>query len=434
MDETLYFEDDGRVAAQDGVRRTRSIQTGEEVLLEGQVLEDGLEHERRAGDALLEVGRERDAADNRVDIRAQVEMLVRQRGQASVTHGLVYNRSMDEHTADSLLELAERAGSGLRGLDLPALLDSLEARYGDLLAAMHWFLDTGRPDDALRIAIALAPFWMATQRLADGCAWFDRALGAPGSTESLRGQALFQAGLLMFWTGDDAQASVLHEQALAIGRRLADPTITAQALSGLARVALRTDVAEAGRLGREALAVTAGTTDRSGRSNALHVLGVTAQMAGDLYEARALMLERLALMREQGNFAGISSEASNLSMVERQLGNLDQAEALSREALSIAQQRADAWMLPYMLNGLAAIATARGALERAATIIGAAEAMMVAQGAAWPPDERPQYEHVVASLTDAMGKAAFERVRAAGHAMASDEAVAFALDDGADDG
>jgi hypothetical protein len=106
-------------------------------------------------------------------------------------------------------------------------------------------------------------------------------------------------------------------------------------LVGLARIALRTDVAEARRLCREAIAITDGTDDRSGRSSAMHVLGVAAQMAGDFLEARTVMSARIALAREMNNLATISSEAGNLSMVERQLGNLDEAEALAREALDI---------------------------------------------------------------------------------------------------
>ena len=103
------------------------------------------------------------------------------------------------------------------------------------------------------------------------------------------------------------------------------------------------------------------------------------------------------------NEALISSEASNLGMVERQLGNLDVAEALVREAMEIAERRGDEFMKPFTLSGLAAVATERGKFERAATLIGAAEAIMEAQGAAWPPDERPHYDRVVATLTEAMG-------------------------------
>ena len=139
------------------------------------------------------------------------------------------------------------------------------------------------------------------------------------------------------------------------------------------------------------------------------------------------MTERIALARELGRYAGVSTEASNLSMVERQLGNLEQADALAREALDIFWKREDHWALPFGLNSLSAVARDRGQLERAATMIGAAEAMLKAQGAAWPPDERRHYEDTVTTLSGAMSSDEFERARAKGRSMSSSEAITFAL-------
>jgi tetratricopeptide (TPR) repeat protein len=334
---------------------------------------------------------------------------------------------MDAGSAESLLTFAEHAGPGLRGLDGRTVVAQFEERYGDLVAAVEWFVDAGRTDDALRLASALDVFWMATKRLDEGAAWFDRVLAMPGGEDVNRGRALFQAGLLVFWTGDDDRSFARHDRALEIGRRIGDPTITAQALTGLARIALRTDVAEARRLCREAMAVTEGTDDRQGRSNATHVLGVTAQMAGDFLEARELMSERISLARDVGNYAAIGMESGNLSMVERQLGNLERADELAREALGIYDRRGDHWAMPYGISGIAAVATERGAFEVGATLIGAAESMMEREGAAWPPDERPHYERTVATLVKAMGLADFERARAAGRSMTSRGAVDFAF-------
>ena len=334
---------------------------------------------------------------------------------------------MDARAAESLLDLAEFAGPGLKGLDRKALFAQLEEQYDDLLAAMQWFLDEGRTDEGIRLARSLAAFWTATRRIDEGCEWFDRVLSSAGGEDGDRARACVEAGLLAFWKGADDHASMLHGRALEIGRRIGDPTVTALALTGLARIALRSNVGEARRLCQEALVVTEGTADPLGRANAIHVLGVAAQMAGDLLEARGLMTERMALARELGSYAGVASEAANLSVVERQLGNLERADALAREALEIAQQREDEWLFPYVLSGLAAVATERGECERAATIVGAAEAMIEDQGASWPPDERPHYERTVAKLTDTMGPAEFERLRAVGQSVASREAVDFAL-------
>ena len=334
---------------------------------------------------------------------------------------------MDARAAESLLELAERAGPGLQGLERTALLGQLEERYDDVLAALQWFLDQGRTDEAIRLSRSLSPFWMSTGRLDEGTDWFDRALGSPGGEDVNRGRGCYDAGLLEFWQGADDRAAALHNQALELGRATGDATVTALALTGLARIALRSDVAEARALCREALEVAKDSADPLGRSGAIHVLGVAAQMSGDLLEARELMTTRMALARELGSYVGIASEAGNLSVVERQLGNLERADALAREALEIARKRDDEWFFPYLLSGLAAVAVERGELERAATLIGAAEAMMEAQGTEWPPDERPHYEQTVAKLTEAMGPTEFESVRTAGQSLAAGEAVDLAL-------
>jgi hypothetical protein len=130
----------------------------------------------------------------------------------------------------------------------------------------------------LRVRLFL---WMATKRPDEGSEWFDRALALPGGDDAHRGRASFDAGYLAFWKGDDERSSSLQNRALHLGRQTNDPTITALALVGLARIALRTSVEEARRLCREAIAVTESTADRVGRSSAMHVLGVAAQMAGD---------------------------------------------------------------------------------------------------------------------------------------------------------
>lgn len=254
-------------------------------------------------------------------------------------------------------------------------------------------------------------------------------LALPGGDDAHRGRASFDAGYLAFWKGDDERSTSLQNRALELGREANNPSITALALVGLARIALRTeDVKEARRLCREALAVTEGTADRVGRSSAMHVLGVAAQMAGDFLEARDVMSQRIALAREMGNLATVSSEAGNLSMVERQLGNLDEAEALAREALDIDYRRGDGQGIPWKVNGLAAVATDRGEFGRAATLIGVADATMKASGGAWPPDEQKHYDRTVATLTEAMGSGEFDRARATGRAMTTSEAVDFALD------
>lgn len=335
---------------------------------------------------------------------------------------------MDATAAESFLDLAEKASAGATGPDAKDALDQLDERLVDLHAALAWFVAAGHTDEALRLTIALYRFWITKQRFDEGAAWFDRALASPGGDDHLRGKAVLNAGFMPFWAGDDERAAELFHQSLEMGRRLDDPPLISQALGGLARVALRTDVAEGRRLASEALAVSEGAADEPGRSNALHLLGVGAQIAGDLTEARDWMTKRLALVRRTGNQFLVASEAANLSMVERQLGDLAAAEALARETLEIGERIGDEFTKPFVFSGLASIATERRQFERAAILVGAAEAIMKAQHMAWPPDERPHYERLLADLPEVMGSEEFEQARGRGQSMAAGEALDFALD------
>ena len=96
---------------------------------------------------------------------------------------------MDARTAGSLLELAEEASAGATGPDAKASLERLEERLDDLLAAIAWFVDAGRTDEALRLANSLYRFWITKQRFEEGAVWFDRVLAAPGGDDRLRGKA-----------------------------------------------------------------------------------------------------------------------------------------------------------------------------------------------------------------------------------------------------
>ena len=334
---------------------------------------------------------------------------------------------LNQATAVSLLVLAEELAPQLTGQAAKASLVRLEARSDDLLAAIDWFVDEGRADEGLRLANALYRLWITQRRFDEGDRWFARVLESGEGDVLLRGRAYLHAGFMPFWMGDDDAAQSRFDRALDIGRRLDNAQLISQALGGLSRVALRRDVPEGRRLARQALEVSEEAGDEAGRSNALHLLGVGAQIAGDLPEAREWMTQRLALVRSLGNGFLVASEASNLSMVERQLGNLEAAEMLARETLEIGRRTGDQFTTPFAIAGLAAIATERGAYERAAMLVGAAEALMEAQQMAWPPDERPHYDRMLDELPPAMGAAEFERARAAGKAMPADDAVDLAL-------
>jgi tetratricopeptide (TPR) repeat protein len=288
--------------------------------------------------------------------------------------------------AEQLLRLAEDAGAQLGGLDAKPAAARLESRCQELGEALSWFAGHGRAEESLRMAVALVDFWQSTGRIAQGRDYFGRALSVPGAGDGLRAEALFHAGLLAFWQGEDEAAQDLHQQSLDLSRCLGDPTGTALALTGLARIALRSDLDRAQELSQQALDTVAGCGEERGRSNALH-----------------------------------------LSVVERQLGNLSQARDLASEGLSLAARRGDDWMIPYCLNDLAAIAVAEGDHTRAAILLAAAGRLMAEQGTAWPPDEAPHFERSKAAAAQTLGPAEFEQAWSHGQALPGPNAIVLAL-------
>ena len=339
---------------------------------------------------------------------------------------LDYVRGVDGGLAVSLLPVAEADAAGLRGLDRKPVFERFERNRERYLAAIDLFLESGSADEAARLATVIAPLWIATGRLDEGAEWLERVLEADASG-AVRKQLCIDAAFLHFWRGDDGRAAMLFEEAANIARQTDDAATEALALTGSARIALRTDVEAARRLCLAALELADPVAAPLARGSAVHVLGVAAQMAGDLEEAASYMNERLALARASGNYAAVASEAGNLAIVERQLGNLDAAETLSLEALDISVRREDDWLIPYLLSGLAAIAVERGELCRSATLIGAAEAMVEEQNAEWPPDERVHYDATRARLEASMSGADLAAAREEGRQFDRARATRFAL-------
>ena len=334
---------------------------------------------------------------------------------------------MDLLTATLHLNFVETNAPALRGLASKVAFKEFSEQYGNFRDAMSAFLENNCLNEAFRFGTTLVPFWMGTKRLDEGLAFLETMLAVPGGDDALRGRVCFDVGYLKFWKGNYEQAAKFHQEAIRLGRQARNSTVVAIALTGLARIALGTDLGEAYRLCLEALDVASGAADPLGSSHAIHVLGVVAQMSGNFQGARELMRRRIALVRKAGNFVGVSSELGNLSMVERQLGNLDEAEALAIESLEIDVKRGDELAIPWKVNGLLSVAVDRGEYEHAATLLGIADTTMRISGGDWPPDELVHYKHAVSILQQEMSPIQFEEIRARGSQMSYAEAIDYAL-------
>ena len=224
------------------------------------------------------------------------------------------------------------------------------------------------------------------------------ALGLAGGrdVEPWYCRALYADGVLAFRAGDDGGSLERNTQALAIAHRTADVQGEAEALTGLARVALREGdyprvIAHATR----ARDIARGAADASLEAGPLHLHAAGVRLMKDYAGARDLYTESLALFRRLGNGAGMSMEEHNLGWVSIHLGDAAAAEGhFARAAESAVTSYARAWRT---LNS-AAVSFAQGRLAEAREAYASGKAQLDALQQALDPDDRFELEWMAAQL------------------------------------
>ena len=83
-------------------------------------------------------------------------------------------------------------------------IEQVDARSDEMVAAIAWFVEAGRTDEALRLANALYRLWIVKRRFEEGDRVFTQVLESGAGDPRLRARAFLHAGFMPFWMGDDA--------------------------------------------------------------------------------------------------------------------------------------------------------------------------------------------------------------------------------------
>jgi hypothetical protein len=215
-------------------------------------------------------------------------------------------------------------------------------------------------------------------------------------------------------------ASTLHTEGLALRRRLGDRSGVADSLAALGRVALAGGDRDAARaLHTEGLAERRRVGDRPGIPASLSALAELARLDGDPETAAALLEEALAVATELDDRHCVTLALLHLARLARDGPDPAAAEVLYRQASPVADDGtvpATASTATW-LEGLGAMAVAEGRAERAARLLGAADALRQAMGTPLPAHEAADRNDAVAGASAALGEAAFRAAFAAGRTM-----------------
>jgi DNA-binding CsgD family transcriptional regulator len=332
--------------------------------------------------------------------------------------------------------LAERLSERIALPEAEQVFARLDAKHDDIRAALEWAEASGESALGLRLARALGSYWTVRGHLREGQGWLERALGwgSPTATPE-RARALSGLGWLSRFHGDSDRAEAAFGEALRTAAAAGSRLTTASALTGMAMVDLdRGRFEEAAVLLDEALAryqelesvLVAGPVYVS----ATHTRrGHIALAVGDLTGAARHLEEAERRQRALGFAWGLSRTLCYLGDLARARADLDAALDRYRESLDLARKSGILLRVADALDGVAAVAAARGDAERGARLYGTAAALREQLGAAVLPRELPARERDLAVVEAALSPDAFAGAWTAGTVLPLEAVIAEALAD-----
>ncbi|MFN2469898.1 MAG: tetratricopeptide repeat protein [Gaiellaceae bacterium] len=353
-------------------------------------------------------------------IREYAHERLRESGEADATR----TRHSDHFAA-----LAERGAEELSGPDQAAWLRRLEEEHSNVRAALDRLIEAGAADRALGLADSMWRFWAGHGHMTEGRARLAAAL-ALGGSPGPRGMALRAAGAIARLQGDLRDAERFLAQAIDCAEEAHDELAGARAKQTLGNVAVGLEEFDrAEELFDEALETFRGIGHAAGAAATLSSQGVLARRRGDLANAERIAAEVLELDREAGDERSVIVSLINLSYAKLQLGRTGEAGRLLEEGLELSRGLGDSITTLHCLEDLARVAAAEQDDLRAARLWGAVDRLLGELDIHPSEGDLAERDALIADSRRRLGASAFDAARAAGSALAADEAADSALGD-----
>ena len=277
--------------------------------------------------------------------------------------------------AEFFIELAEATETDHLGPQQVPLRARFRAEWDNVRAALGWAVASGETELGLRLAGALTMVWLDQNLAVEGEHWLRTLFEGAGEVDdAVLSKALMTGAMVAGVRSDFAQAAEWGEEALARYRAVGSERGIAWSLTTLALVPMELgDPAAAAAMLEEAERLHRKAGHSGGLRRVLHLRGQQAEAVGDIPGGRGLLREAAELSLEEEDTFSAASSFHSLGDLELEAGDVDAAEAAYRTALQIAWDTGADRLVCYGLAALAAVAAARGEVERAALLWGFVE-------------------------------------------------------------
>ena len=323
------------------------------------------------------------------------------------------------------LTLAEKARPALFGPEQAAWLTRLDHERENLLSA-HARCDTAENGAALglRLVHAIKPYWLNRGLIGLGTRITAEAVHRSPEPDLARSGGLADAGQLMFFAGNYADARRYLEESLAIARQLEERRSVAAILQPLGMACLgQGDVTTARACLEEALELARELGNKRELAAALNALAQLHRTNNELDLAEPLYEQFLALARDLRDREIVAIGLLNLAMVEIGRGVESRARDMLVEVHSIAREIGSKAAGQGLIDVAAGLASLRQQPERVARYYGAAEQQAAQTGLHRDPADEAFLAPLIAAARDALAPSSFSAEESAGRALSYDDAL-----------
>jgi non-specific serine/threonine protein kinase len=308
-----------------------------------------------------------------------------------------------------------------------ASMERLETEHPNLRTALHWLLEQGQIELALRLGVAIGEFWQRHGHVQEGSDWIERLLlngrdAPPGLLFELHLRAFGLAASRFDRQRAREMVDALQRGAAMLGDHFAIGRALIQA-SGAA-MSMDRDYVKWCALAEEALEHCRASGDRHWIARALTNLGTCYAEMGDAERATMALEEGLTRFQEIGDSWWIAMTVDSLGHVARKLADFPIALERYQQSLAVMREQGDPDGIRWELICIAQTLLAAGRVTDAVRLLGAAEAIAASLGV----DEHPRgYEQTVATARGLLGEVSYAAAFGTGRTYTFDDAVEEAL-------